>query len=274
MKAAPPRACYFDLDGTLVDSSGSIHPLVQDSIQWLHDAGILVGIATGRPWFATKSIAELLKVSAPCLSFSGALINEPNIWTPLYAKGLQDQQVQDIIHYCREKEWYLELYDSETYYSESHTQLSSIHAEYLQLSAEVIDFDTHVGDDREYLKAVIIFEAQPSESALQELSKRIPHIEMNIAQGAAHPNIYFLNLTHSSAGRLSGLNQICRALDCTPREIMAFGDSSSDVPFLSSVEWGIAMGNASDEVKSAARYTISSVEEQGIYRFLHEFLSR
>jgi Cof subfamily protein (haloacid dehalogenase superfamily) len=274
MRADLPRACYFDLDGTLVDSSGSIHPLVQDSIQWLHDAGILVGIATGRPWFATQSIAELLKVSAPCLSFSGALINEPNIWTPLYSKGLEEQQVCEIIHYCREKEWYLELYDSETYYSENHTALSSIHAEYLQISAEVIDFDTLVRGDREYLKAVVIFEAKPPESELLELSKRIPTIEMSIAQGASHPNIYFLNLTHLSAGRLPGLEQICRALDCTPRDIMAFGDSSSDVPFLSSVEWGIAMGNASDEVKSAARYTISSVEEQGIYRFLHEFLSQ
>lgn len=274
MKATLPQACYFDLDGTLVDSSGSIHHLVQDSVQWLHDAGILVGIATGRPWFATKSIAELLKVSAPCLSFSGALINEPNIWTPLYSKGLQDQQVRDIIHYCREKEWYLELYDYETYYSEDDTLLSSIHSEYLKRAPEIINFDDEVKNNREYLKAVVIFESKPPESALQELSKRIPHIEMNIAQGAAHPNIYFLNLTHSSAGRLSGLNQICRMLNCTPREIMAFGDSSSDVPFLSSVKWGIAMGNASEEVKNAARYTISSVEEQGVYRFLHELLSR
>jgi Cof subfamily protein (haloacid dehalogenase superfamily) len=274
MKADLPRACYFDLDGTLVDSSGSIHPLVQDSIQWLHDAGILVGIATGRPWFAAKSIAKLLKVSAPCLSFSGALINDPNIWTPLYSKGLEEQQVRNIIHYCREKQWYLELYDSETYYSENHTELSSMHAEYLQTSAEIVDFNTHVGGKREYLKAVVIFEAKPSESALRDLSERIPDMEMNIAQGASHPDIYFLNLTHSNAGRLSGLNQICSTLGCTPREIMAFGDSSSDVPFLSSVEWGVAMGNASDEVKSAARYTISSVEEQGIYRFLHEFLSR
>ena len=273
MNLTLPRACYFDLDGTLVDRTGSIHPLVQDSIRRVHHAGILVGIATGRPWFATKSIAELLQVSAPCLSFSGALINEPGMWTPLYSKGLQEQQVRAIVHYCRDKNWHLELYDSERYYSENHTPLSSIHSEYLKLSPEIIDFGDAV-NDREYLKAVVIFEAKPSECALYELSQQIPDIEISIAQGAAHPHIYFLNLTHSSAGRLSGLNQICTTLDCTPEEIMAFGDSSSDVPFLSTVGWGVAMGNASDEVKSAARYTASSVEEQGIYHFLHKLLSR
>ena len=52
---------------------------------------------------------------------------------------------------------------------------------------------------------------------------------------------------------------------------MAFGDGGNDVPMLSHVGLGVAMGNASPEVQAAANYVTTSVDEDGIMNALKHF---
>ena len=54
-------------------------------------------------------------------------------------------------------------------------------------------------------------------------------------------------------------------------ECMAFGDGGNDIQMLSHVEIGIAMGNASDEVKKYADYITDSVDEDGVFKALKHF---
>ena len=42
----------------------------------------------------------------------------------------------------------------------------------------------------------------------------------------------------------AGIDRICRELDCTAEDCMAFGDSSNDLSMLRRVKYSIAMGNA------------------------------
>ena len=47
---------------------------------------------------------------------------------------------------------------------------------------------------------------------------------------------------------------------------VAFGDSMNDLEVIREAGIGVAMGNAMKEVKEAADYVTSSIEEDGIYR--------
>ncbi len=273
MNGMLPRACYFDIDGTIVDSSGAIHPKVLESIDWLHVRNIGVGVATGRPWFAAKPIAEKIRATVPCLSYSGALLTSPENWKEIHSQALEINQIRAILTCCAEFDWYVELYDSDAYYVKALNHISTIHKEYLHKLPQILDFKDSNQIKGPFLKAVIVFERSPSPECISEILRRVPDIEIGIGHGAAHPHIHFLNLTHANTGRAHGLNYICDALSCTPKELMAFGDGASDIHFLSTVKWGIAMDNAADEVKSTASYTAPSVEDQGVYQFLSNFLS-
>ena len=54
-------------------------------------------------------------------------------------------------------------------------------------------------------------------------------------------------------------------------DTIAIGDGGNDVSMLGYAGIGIAMGNATDEVKAHADYVTTSVDEDGIYNALKHF---
>jgi len=66
--------------------------------------------------------------------------------------------------------------------------------------------------------------------------------------------------------------KLCEACHLSPNKIISFGDDLPDVGMLKMCGLGIAMGNALDEVKDAADLTIKSNDEDGIAKFLTEYL--
>jgi hydroxymethylpyrimidine pyrophosphatase-like HAD family hydrolase len=52
---------------------------------------------------------------------------------------------------------------------------------------------------------------------------------------------------------------------------MAFGDGGNDLTIIKKAGIGVAMGNAGDELKRAADYVTSSVDDDGILNALKHF---
>lgn len=53
-------------------------------------------------------------------------------------------------------------------------------------------------------------------------------------------------------------------------ESLAFGDGNNDIEMLQAVETGVAMGNASEDLKAVADFICKDVTEDGIYHFCVE----
>lgn len=54
-------------------------------------------------------------------------------------------------------------------------------------------------------------------------------------------------------------------------EVVAFGDGDNDYELIADAGIGIAMGNASDKVKSAADYITAPVSEDGVFKALKHY---
>ena len=260
------KACYFDIDGTLLGKSGEITTEVLDTIALVKESGIRIGIATGRPWFAAKHIAESIQTDAPCMTFSGALLTDRTAGKTLQSHTLIPEDIETLIKLSSENRWYLELYTETEYFVEARNHIAEIHATYMH--SLPIERSLNELLTEPLLKAVIVFEGELPEGALELIKKETSQTEIAVAYGAAHPDIHFVNITNRSAERLNALRYICDSLSCTTDEIMAFGDGESDLPFLTSVRYGVAMGNAKSIVTNAAPYTTQSVENGGVAHFL------
>ena len=72
-----------------------------------------------------------------------------------------------------------------------------------------------------------------------------------------------VEITHSQATKANGMLAACRILGIDPARTMAIGDSGNDIPMLRAAALGVAMGNATREVKDAADAVTASNMEDG-----------
>jgi 3-deoxy-D-manno-octulosonate 8-phosphate phosphatase KdsC-like HAD superfamily phosphatase len=72
-----------------------------------------------------------------------------------------------------------------------------------------------------------------------------------------------LSLTAAGADKGAALSALCRALEIGPEETMAVGDSEVDLPMFAVAGLPVAMGNAPDAIRRAARVVAPHVDEDG-----------
>ena len=70
----------------------------------------------------------------------------------------------------------------------------------------------------------------------------------------------------------SGAVRLGRLLGIGPEDIMAFGDAENDVSMLQAVGWPVAVGNAMDEVKAAAKIIAPDCADDGVARVVREYV--
>jgi hydroxymethylpyrimidine pyrophosphatase-like HAD family hydrolase len=69
------------------------------------------------------------------------------------------------------------------------------------------------------------------------------------------PRMVTLMPRNTSKG--TGLLALCRSLSICPSRVAAVGDAGNDIEMIRAVGWGIAMGNAKDEVKQHAKLVVN-----------------
>lgn len=79
-------------------------------------------------------------------------------------------------------------------------------------------------------------------------------------------------IMHSEASKSSAVLAIAAAWGIAPGEIVAFGDDLNDIDMLRACGIGVAMGNASDEVRAAADQVCATNEQDGLAEWLEKNL--
>lgn len=81
----------------------------------------------------------------------------------------------------------------------------------------------------------------------------------------------FTDITHRDADKGKALLAMCEHEGIAPCDTMAFGDGGNDIPIIRQAAIGVAMGNANDEVKAAADYVTTTVDDDGVSQALSHF---
>ncbi len=74
----------------------------------------------------------------------------------------------------------------------------------------------------------------------------------------------FTDLVPKGQSKVRGIKKVCELIGAGQSEIMAFGDGGNDVAMLRYAGLGIAMGNASEDVRRQADLVCPSVDDDGI----------
>ena len=80
----------------------------------------------------------------------------------------------------------------------------------------------------------------------------------------------YLEITAAGVEKSEGLKTLCGKLGISPEEAAAFGDGESDLSMMRAAGFGVAMGNAPENVRRRAPMVIGKNDEEGLLKRLKE----
>ena len=89
---------------------------------------------------------------------------------------------------------------------------------------------------------------------------------------AARSQPYYLDVTNKDANKGAVVDYLTRALGVPASEVATIGDQPNDVLMFKRSGFSIAMGNASDQVKSQASAVTDSYNDEGFAKAMERFI--
>lgn len=256
------KALFLDIDGTLV--SFNTHRIPSSTIEALeiaHTKGYKIFIATGRPKTIINNLSELQNRNLidGYITMNGAYCFVGD--TVVYKKAIQPKEVQAVADFCK-KNGFSCFFVAEHHITvcQPNELVHKIFYEFLHVDEiPVSSFETAIQGE--------IFQMTPfiTEEEEKEILPCIPDCEI----GRWYPA--FADITAKGNTKQKGIDEIIRHFGIRLEETIAFGDGGNDISMLRHAAIGVAMGQASDEVKQAADYVTTSVDDNGIWNAMKHF---
>ncbi len=254
-----------DMDGTLLNKDHKISKGNKHAIQRAVESGVVFTIATGRMYASTLPYAQELELDVPIITYNGALIKTA-AGKELYASYLDENLVKELLDFAAEQKLYIHTYSDDKLYF----KVEDEHAMYYQnacgvkgqaVGEDIYKYNVHVP------KMLIMGDTPEQADAAVELirSKFAGRIE------AMKSAPTYVELIKPGVNKATAIAKLAEILEIPSEQVLAIGDSSNDVSMLSSVAISVAMGNANDEARQAARYMVTDNEHDGVAEALERF---
>ncbi len=265
------KLVYFDIDGTLLDSNAELPASAAKQIARIQSKGIKTAIASGRAVFAAQSYIQQHSINYAGIFYTGAVLFDPANNQLLASYSLAFEDIQQIIQIARQQKMHCELYTIDNYYIEAPTRYTEFHTHYLKQAPVVIPFSDELMRQGIYKIQLVVDENTELEKLIA-VQKQLPHLTFASGHGADRPELIFSSVVSAEADKNTGFDKLCKYHGLKPSEIMSIGDAGSDKVFLQAAGIGIAMGNASDDVKACADYVTYHVDDNGLANALELLL--
>jgi hydroxymethylpyrimidine pyrophosphatase-like HAD family hydrolase len=126
-----------------------------------------------------------------------------------------------------------------------------------------------VSDD---LEAVRKCETAVREQFAAKVHTRQTNPQRETLVSAARSQPYYLDVTHPEANKGYVVTRLSEMLGIPTAQIATIGDMPNDMAMFKKSGVSIAMGQAAEEVRSAATYTTSSSEEEGFAKAVEDYV--
>jgi Cof subfamily protein (haloacid dehalogenase superfamily) len=260
-----PLLIALDLDGTLLSDTKQIGERTKLALAEARKQGHHVVIATGRPYRSSVGYYRALGLDSPIVNFNGALIHHPDRpeWG-LYHSPMEKKIAHDVIkasEHFGAKNIMVEVMD-DVFLSKHDQALIEL---FFDNETPVKQLPISLAHDP---TSILIYPDQrESKKLLQHLAEQ--HAEVvEQRQWSAPWNV--IEIIRLGINKAVGLQRICDYYKVPKNRVIAFGDENNDLEMLQFAGTGIAMGNATAEVKEVANFITATNQEEGIAQFLEK----
>lgn len=265
------KLIVLDLDGTLLKSKSKIHPDNLAMIKRIYQEKpeVKIVIATGRAPVSTIKHAKtclMHEKSGHIICYNGGNVIDiiDDKQEVLFEKALSQDQVKEILDFAKENKLNLWAYatDNKTAFV-NHCSLKVLIVQHFnKLKVKKLK-----ENEVPSLYKVLLF---------CKNKKQVPEILFKLDQKRdlelATSSHSVIEINPLGVNKAAGVQFLAKKWNINPEEILACGDGMNDYKMLQWVKYGIAMENASDELKKIAFAVTDKNTKAGVAKAIEKYL--
>lgn len=245
------QAIVFDLDGTAIINAQDVLPS-ERLIKMIRaaEASFKLCAATGRPISSAQRVLDALGLVDPCVISAGTEIVDPRTGEILWACDIEPNDVHRVLDVC-------EPYPYE-----------------LLVGNELVGKGTAAKDRRVTEPVNVMYLMQCSEADAAKILDTLAEVSTISASGVTSwtGKDIDIHITHKEATKEHAIAKLLEMIGVPKESVIGVGDANNDVHLFKSVGLKVAMGNATDILKSQADVVCESVENDGLAKIIEEML--
>lgn len=259
------KLVVIDLDGTLLNPDHIISAANRQALQWLHQQGIQLAIATGRHYQDVYLLAQTLNLPITLITSNGARVHDAQQGL-IYENHIPEALVAQVLALSAGFAVHRNIYQQDLWLvEEANEPLLQIHHA-SGFAYRITDFAqiSHRHIDKFYFNA--------SPAALAPLKTRL-EAALGDQLSITYTTEIYLEIMNRGVSKGAALQALMLRQGLNATELMAFGDGLNDLDMLQLVGQPVLMANAHPQLKQAcpqAAITLSNAED-GVANYLQGY---
>lgn len=256
-----------DIDGTLLTKRYEFAPGVEEAVAEARARGVIFVVCTGRMHAAAMRYARMLSLTEPIISYNGAVVKEQN-GDVIEASYFSPSLFGRLLLYVEARGWYAQSYEDDEFYYPRAIPATIEYEEANKLKGHEVGFDGMLSRSARVPKLLVMRgTAEEADEALRDIKKSFDGEILAVKSTAT-----YIEITMPGVSKGHGLSVLARRYGVSLGETMAMGDAGNDISMIEAAGVGVAMGNATDDVKAAADFVTTSVDDGGSAMAINRFV--
>ena len=269
-----PTLYLSDLDGTLLRSDQRTSAYTNETINRLVSEGMLFSYATARSYNTARKVTSGLDARIPLIVYNGAFIIDNRTRELLATNLFTDDEAAAILADLLEADVSPIVYclDDRERFVYNCKRINADTKEYV---------DSRAGDSRDTpmdndaalsRRGTFYFTCIDDEKKLAPLNEKYRRRFTCMFARDIYSGAQWLEIMPKRATKAHAARQLAELLGCD--RIVAFGDSTNDIPLFEAADERYAVANASENLKAHATAIIAANDEDGVAHWLYDHWHR
>lgn len=258
-----------DMDGTLLNEQKEISKRCLESISRIKEKGKKIVLATGRPLRGILRYIEILDLfdeNNYVVTYNGALVQSTKGGKILYDKPLSLDAYKELYDLSKQLDVNIHALTDNSVLTPKNNPYTQIESSINQIpiiegSLDEIDNSTNI------IKVMFIDEPKKLDTIIPLLPQWVKE-KYSILRSAS----IFLEFLDKSVNKGVGVSLVAEQLGIKPQEVICVGDAGNDIAMIKYAGLGVAMGNATEDVKAESDYITLTNNEGGVAHVIEKFM--
>lgn len=261
------RMLAINIDGTLLRSNGRLQKGIKEAVDFVKKRGVYITLVTNRNFPSAKKIAKALKIDSILVTHGGAFIAS-SIDQPIINRRISEEKTFNLVQVLENFDCTIRILHERFSLGNRVNLNNNMIAKAVFNSGDPLfypmQFVESLGDTLRD-EPVTTPKIDVHFTDQEELERAKETIE-NAFEGL---HLYSdkqlkLEIIAEPMSKEKGIELLAGYLGIDWKEIVVIGNSSSDLKMIERAGLGVAMGNATDDVKRAAKWITRTNDQNGV----------